>query len=78
MIRPNKICSSIRQADHYSPVKDGPVNLPGVPLQVVRLLGPPGQELERLAVHLHQSPTMTRVDLVARKGAEFDLHSDFS
>jgi hypothetical protein len=60
------------------PVEDGPVDLPGVPLQIVRLLGPARQELVGLAVHLDQGAPMAGVDLVAREGTQFDLHPGFS
>ena len=60
------------------PVEDCPVDLPGVPLQVVRLLGPARQELERLPVHLDEGAPMAGVDLVAGEGTKFYLHPGFS
>merc|ERR1719239_1371990 len=57
-------------------VKNGPGDLPGVPLQHVRLVGAGGQELVALAVSLDQGAAMARVDFVARIAAQVDLHPD--
>merc|ERR1719499_952388 len=55
-------------------VENGPGDLPGVPLQHVRLVGAGGQELVALAIPLDQGAAMARVDFVARIAAQVDLH----
>ena len=59
------------------PVENGPGNLSGIPLQVMRPLGLGGQEFVSFPVSLHHSSTMARVDFEARKGAQFNLHCNF-
>ena len=49
-----------------APVQHAQVDLPGVPLQHVGLVGAAAEELEALAVGLDEGPGMARVDLVAR------------
>merc|ERR1719239_2017161 len=55
-------------------VENGPGDLPGVPLQHMRLVGAGRQELVALAIGLDQGAAMARVDLVARVAAQVDLH----
>ena len=59
-----------------SPVEHSPADLPGVPLQHVRLMGAGGQELVALTISLDQGATMAWVDLVAGEDTQVNLHPD--
>merc|ERR1719186_798716 len=60
-----------------APVEHGPGDLPGIPLEVMALLGFAGEEFEGLAVGLDQGAAVAGVDLQTRKCAQFNLHFDF-
>merc|ERR1719186_945890 len=60
-----------------APVEHGPGDLPGIPLEVMALLGFAREEFEGLAVGLDQGAAVAGVDLQTRKCAQFNLHFDF-